>query len=68
MQAIGTANIKTAQNIFEHITNDLSLYMWPHPHQRDDVTLLVLRYAPDHGYTRNDPENWITYKHSGWKW
>jgi serine phosphatase RsbU (regulator of sigma subunit) len=27
MQAIGTANIKTAQNIFEHITNDLSLYM-----------------------------------------
>lgn len=69
IEAIEKVQIKTAENIFNSITIDLSAFMGYKHTQYDDISLIVARYQPEWGDTVQNayekiPEGAITE----WNW
>lgn len=71
IDAILKSETKTSESIFQKITIDLSAFMWYKHKQYDDITLVVLRYAPpgSKGKTMGDISQKIDFTHiTEWNW
>jgi serine phosphatase RsbU (regulator of sigma subunit) len=71
VDAIMKSETKTAENIFQKITIDLSAFMGYKYRQFDDITLIVTRYLPDSlpGKTIGDIAEKIDFAHiTEWNW
>ncbi len=71
IDAILKSETKTSESIFQKITIDLSAFMWYKHKQYDDITLVVLRYAPpgSKGKTMGDISEKIDFTHiTEWNW
>jgi serine phosphatase RsbU (regulator of sigma subunit) len=66
---IAEKDFKSARTIFNHISIQLSKFMWYNPIQLDDITLVTIEYkAPDYKEENDIPLEIPEDLYTEWKW